>query len=153
MRFIHFCAVSFTSESQRRITWSKPRDHMTAAALLFTWLFNTEVDVESRCSSFSTMAVASAFLFIISFYSCYAQVPLLMWTSDGYVILSFRGRFNVILRGLRLYTPETRQTLLSCVLRDLTYIDIKIAWLLYMCVFKLFYCMTCFVITGTACRI
>ncbi|XP_057175257.1 V-type proton ATPase subunit S1b [Triplophysa rosa] len=44
----------------------------------------TEVDVETRRSSFSTMAFASVLLFIFSFYSCYAQVPLLMWTSDGY---------------------------------------------------------------------
>ncbi|KAK7128942.1 hypothetical protein R3I94_017238 [Phoxinus phoxinus] len=42
----------------------------------------TEVGV--RRSSLSTMAFTSVLLFIFSIYSCYAQVPLLMWTSDGY---------------------------------------------------------------------
>ncbi|XP_067302228.1 V-type proton ATPase subunit S1b [Pseudorasbora parva] len=42
----------------------------------------TEVGV--RRSSVSTMAFTSVLLFIFSIYSCYAQVPLLMWTSDGY---------------------------------------------------------------------
>lgn len=35
-----------------------------------------------RCSLL-TMAFTSVLLFICSIYSCYAQVPLLMWTSDG----------------------------------------------------------------------
>ncbi|XP_048033357.1 V-type proton ATPase subunit S1b [Megalobrama amblycephala] len=42
----------------------------------------TEVGV--RRSSLSTMASTSVLLFIFSICSCYAQVPLLMWTSDGY---------------------------------------------------------------------
>ncbi|XP_016351395.1 V-type proton ATPase subunit S1-like [Sinocyclocheilus anshuiensis] len=40
-------------------------------------------EVGMRCSSLSTMAFTSVLLFICSIYSCYAQVPLLMWTSDG----------------------------------------------------------------------
>ncbi|XP_077074925.1 V-type proton ATPase subunit S1b [Siphateles boraxobius] len=41
-------------------------------------------EVRVRRSSPSTMAFSSVLLFIFSIYSCYAQVPLLMWTSDGY---------------------------------------------------------------------
>nr|XP_055043695.1 V-type proton ATPase subunit S1b [Misgurnus anguillicaudatus] len=44
----------------------------------------TEVGIEMRCRSMSAMAFASVLLFIISFHSCNAQVPLLMWTSEGY---------------------------------------------------------------------
>ncbi|CAM4678830.1 hypothetical protein PO909_014024 [Leuciscus waleckii] len=44
----------------------------------------TEVGV--RRSSLSTMAFTSVLLFIFSIYSCYAQVPLLMWTSDGHTM-------------------------------------------------------------------
>ncbi|KAK2885550.1 hypothetical protein QQF64_021055 [Cirrhinus molitorella] len=40
-------------------------------------------EVGMRRSSLSTMAFTSVLLFICSIYSCYAQVPLLMWTSDG----------------------------------------------------------------------
>jgi len=47
----------------------------------------TEVGV--RRSSLSTMAFTSVLLFIFSIYSCYAQVPLLMWTSNGYVTRLF----------------------------------------------------------------
>uniref|UniRef100_A0A8C2HPY0 ATPase H+ transporting accessory protein 1b n=1 Tax=Cyprinus carpio TaxID=7962 RepID=A0A8C2HPY0_CYPCA len=42
-------------------------------------------EVGMRCRSISTMAFTSVLLFICSIYSCYAQVPLLMWTSGGYV--------------------------------------------------------------------
>ncbi|XP_056306037.1 V-type proton ATPase subunit S1b [Danio aesculapii] len=41
----------------------------------------TEVGMR-RCS-LPTMAFTSVLLFICSIYSCYAQVPLVMWTSDG----------------------------------------------------------------------
>ncbi|XP_052392068.1 V-type proton ATPase subunit S1-like [Carassius gibelio] len=40
-------------------------------------------EVVMRCRSVSTMAFTSVLLFICSIYSCYGQVPLLMWTSDG----------------------------------------------------------------------
>ncbi|XP_026099617.1 V-type proton ATPase subunit S1b [Carassius auratus] len=40
-------------------------------------------EVGMRRSSLSTMAFTSVLLFICSIYSCYAQAPLLMWTSDG----------------------------------------------------------------------
>uniref|UniRef100_A0A8C1X2X6 ATPase H+ transporting accessory protein 1b n=1 Tax=Cyprinus carpio TaxID=7962 RepID=A0A8C1X2X6_CYPCA len=40
-------------------------------------------EVGMRCRSISTMAFTSVLLFICSIYSCYAQVPLLMWTSGG----------------------------------------------------------------------
>uniref|UniRef100_A0A9J7YTA9 ATPase H+ transporting accessory protein 1b n=1 Tax=Cyprinus carpio carpio TaxID=630221 RepID=A0A9J7YTA9_CYPCA len=40
-------------------------------------------EVGMRCRSVSTMAFTSVLLFICSIYSCYAQVPLLMWTSGG----------------------------------------------------------------------
>uniref|UniRef100_A0A8C1TJ71 ATPase H+ transporting accessory protein 1b n=1 Tax=Cyprinus carpio TaxID=7962 RepID=A0A8C1TJ71_CYPCA len=39
-------------------------------------------EVGLRRSSLSTMAFTSVLLFICSIYSCYAQAPLLMWTSD-----------------------------------------------------------------------
>uniref|UniRef100_A0A672LEH6 V-type proton ATPase subunit S1-like n=1 Tax=Sinocyclocheilus grahami TaxID=75366 RepID=A0A672LEH6_SINGR len=40
-------------------------------------------EVGMRRSSLSTMAFTSVLLFICSTYSCYAQAPLLMWTSEG----------------------------------------------------------------------
>ncbi|XP_051516029.1 V-type proton ATPase subunit S1-like [Myxocyprinus asiaticus] len=41
-------------------------------------------EVRLRCGSLSTMAFTSVLFVIFSVYSCSAQVPLLMWTSDGY---------------------------------------------------------------------
>lgn len=67
----------------------KKHSHVIISALQFTWLSWIMTEVGVRRSSLSTMAFTSVLLFIFSIYSCYAQVPLLMWTSDGYVTRLF----------------------------------------------------------------
>lgn len=72
-------------ESEENHMIEEKNSHMIISALLFTWQSCRMTEVGTRRSSLSTMAFTSVLLFICSIYSCYAQVPLLMWTSDGYV--------------------------------------------------------------------
>lgn len=80
------CSEDVNESSQKRITWLKGKKAVTwSSAPPFTWFFCRMTEVGLRRSSLSTMAFTSVLLFICSIYSCYAQAPLLMWTSDGYV--------------------------------------------------------------------